>query len=70
MVKSRKKWQLVYQGDIENFDNAESLEYWKDKSANEKFAEVTRLIKQALAIQGKTHDGSGLLRTTAVIKFP
>lgn len=67
----KKKWDLIFKGKIEDFDNSCSLDYWKDKSTDEKFAEVTNLIKQAQIIKNNTDfDGSKFLRLTAVIRKP
>ncbi len=64
----KKKWKLIYKGEIDNFDNS-SIDYWKNKSADEKFAEVENLIDQAMQIKNKDRKNEReLLRTTAVIK--
>jgi hypothetical protein len=62
------RWKMIYKGQLKDFDPLSSLEYWRDKTAEEKFFAVSALIKQALAIKGKTFDGRKFLRTTAVIK--
>lgn len=62
-------WRLEFKGRIEDFDAGISLDYWKHKSASEKFAEVDKLIHQAQVIKGQTgRDGRELLRSTAVLK--
>ena len=64
-----RKWKLEFKGQIEDFDPRSSLAYWKGKSADEKFAEVDTLIRQALLMKGQTDfDGHKLLRFTAVLK--
>ena len=68
MTTSRKDWRAIYKGPIEDTDNSDHS-YWKDKSATEKFREVTSLIEQAIKLKGKNYaDLSKLLRSTAVLK--
>ena len=70
-MRSRKArpWQLEFKGRIEDFDPCSSLKYWRDKSADEKFAEVSRLVRQAQLIKGQADfNGRDLLRFTAVLK--
>ena len=68
MAAPRNKWKLLFKGHIEDFDNS-SQQYWKEKSATEKFRETRLLIDQAMKIKGiRYSDVSRLLRTTAVLK--
>ena len=68
MVVPRKKWQLLFKGQIEDFDNS-SKPYWRGKSSTEKFRETRSLIEQVMNLKGiKYSDVSRLLRTTAVLK--
>jgi hypothetical protein len=68
-LNRKKKWQLVFQGRLEDFSAESSLQYWSNKSAEEKFKEVASLIKQANFIKNRNVDnGQEFLRTTAVIK--
>jgi hypothetical protein len=64
----KRKWKMIFKGKIEDFDPSISLDYWKNRSTEEKFIEVDKLIKQALEIKGKTSNGQKFLRTTAIIK--
>ncbi|RMD86429.1 MAG: hypothetical protein D6808_03305 [Candidatus Dadabacteria bacterium] len=69
MGKKGKAWSLLFKGKIEDFDPLQALNYWKDKTTEEKFKETRSLIDQALKMQGRSYeDVSRLLRSTAVLK--
>ncbi len=65
MDGKRREWRVLFKGSIDEFDNSMGLEYWRDKSTIEKFAETRSLIDQALLMQGKSYkDVSRFLRYT------
>jgi hypothetical protein len=65
----RARWKMLFKGALKDFDPNCSMEYWRDKTADQKFKEVYELIVQACLIKGKSlTDASRLLRTTALIR--
>ena len=69
MSKKKRQWQMLFKGDIQDFDPAISMKYWSNRSSTEKFRETKNLINQAMKIKGKSlKNASRLLRSTAVLK--
>lgn len=68
-VAERKEWQLIFKGQIEDFDSSDSLTHWQSKTDLEKFQAVAELIHEAQVIKARlNYDEPSLLRSTAVLK--
>lgn len=69
-IQTKRAWKQIYKGPVEEFDALESLRYWANRSCEEKFREVSNLIRQAQVLKGNGGDEPRLLRSTAVLSRP